>query len=60
MDKEQVRKKVADLVAKYDQVIKLKKEKTYSEEDTINGFILPLFQTLGWEIFDKEEVSSIS
>ncbi len=58
MEKEKAKQKITDLVAKYDEVAKGKKEKSYSEEDTINGFILPLFQSLGWDVFEKDEVSS--
>jgi adenine-specific DNA-methyltransferase len=58
MDKESVKKRIQELVDKYEAVKKDGKLKTYSEEDTIQGFILPLFEILGWNIRDKNEVSS--
>lgn len=58
MNKNLAKEGVSELVEKYKYVISLKKEKTYSEEDTINGFILPLFNILGWNTRDKDEVSS--
>ncbi len=58
MDKEFVKQKIQKLIDKYEVIKKDGKLKTYSEEDTIQGFILPLFETLGWDIRNKEEVSS--
>ncbi len=58
MDKEQARQKVSELVSDYEKVVKQKKEKSYSEEDTIKGFVLPLFDALGWDVYGKDEVSA--
>ena len=58
MDKELIKQKIQELVEKYEIVKKEGKLKTYSEEDTIQGFVLPLFEILGWNIRDKNEVSS--
>ncbi len=58
MDKEQARQKISELVNEYEKVAKLKKAKSYSEEDTIKGFILPLFHALGWDVYEKDEVSA--
>ena len=55
---EQVKKQINCLVEKYKVLKKESKLKTYSEEDTIQGFVLPLFEILGWDIRNKEEVSS--
>jgi len=57
MDKELIKNRIQELVEKYETVKKDGKLKTYSEEDTIQGFILPLFEILGWNIKDKNEVS---
>lgn len=58
MDKKIVTEKISELVKKYEKTKFENKLKTYSEEDTIQGFILPLFEALGWDIRNKEEVSS--
>jgi len=58
MEKEQIKEKIQKLVEKYKKTKTDNKLKTYSEEDTIQGFILPLFEILGWNIKNKEEVSS--
>ena len=58
MDKEAIKEKINKLVEKYETIKKDGKLKSYSEEDTIQGFVLPLFEILGWDIRDKEEVSS--
>lgn len=58
MDKELTKQHIQKLVEKYETIKKSGKLKTYSEEDTIQGFILPLFEVLGWDIRNKEEVSS--
>lgn len=57
-DKELIKKRVQELVDKYETIKKDGKLKSYSEEDTIQGFILPLFEILGWNIRDKNEISS--
>ncbi len=53
-----IKEQIKNLVEKYKSVKGSKETRTYSEEDTIQGFILPLFKALGWNIFNKEEVSS--
>ncbi len=58
MDKELIKNRIQELVDKYEAIKKDGKLKTYSEEDTIQGFILPLFEILGWDIRNKKEVSS--
>ena len=58
MDKELTKQNIQKLVEKYETIKKSGKLRTYSEEDTIQGFILPLFEMLGWDIRNKEEVSS--
>lgn len=58
MDKELIKQNIKKLVEKYETIKKDGKLRTYSEEDTIQGFILPLFELLGWNTRDKNEVSS--
>jgi len=58
MNRELVKQKIQKLVDKYETIKKGGKLKTYSEEDTIQGFILPLFEIFGWDTRNKEEVSS--
>lgn len=58
IDKELTKKRIQELVDKYEVAKKDGKLKNYSEEDTKKDFILPLFETLGWNISNKNEVSS--
>jgi len=58
MEKEQAKQRISDLVAKYNEIVSGKREKNYSEEDTIKDLILPLFEALGWDTYDKNEVSA--
>src|SRR3990167_2366306 len=58
MDKGLTKQNIKKLVDKYEVIKKDGRLRTYSEEDTIQGFILPLFEILGWDIRNKEEVSS--
>ncbi len=58
MDQEEAKKKVAQLVERYEQVLKAGKVKEYSEEETKKEFILPLFKALGWDVDSKDEVSA--
>lgn len=57
-DKNAVKEKIADLVGKYRQIKNMGMLRRYSEEETKKDFILPLFETLGWRVFDKREVSA--
>ncbi|MDP3725757.1 MAG: hypothetical protein Q8R36_00995, partial [bacterium] len=58
MTKTEAKKKIQDLVEKYESVKKTGQIRSYSEDDTITGFVLPLFTILGWDISNKEEVSA--
>lgn len=58
MSEAEAKRKIAELVGKYEQVKKSGQIKKYSEEDTKKGFIVPLFQALGWNFEDRDEVSS--
>ena len=57
MDKESVKIKIQELVEKYESEKRQNKLKSYSEQDTKNGFIEPLFKALGWNVSNKDEVS---
>ena len=58
MDKNQAKLAVQKLVEKYEEVLKSGKSKSYTEEDTKNGFIVPLFTALGWDMEDRNEVTA--
>lgn len=58
MDKEKAKQKIKELVEKYEQVVNSGKLNKYSEEETKKDFILPLFEILGWDVFNKNEVSA--
>lgn len=58
MQKEAAKKKIGELVEKYENVVKSGKLKQYTEEETKKDFILPLFEVLGWDVYNKNEVSA--
>lgn len=53
---EEAGKKISGLVAKY-QNLSDKERKDYTEADTRRNFVEPLFGALGWDIYNKAEVS---
>src|SRR3990167_7726147 len=54
----QTKEKIQLLVDKYEAVKKAGKIKSYTEEETKKDFILPLFEVLGWDTYNKSEVSA--
>jgi type I restriction-modification system DNA methylase subunit len=54
---DEARKKIKDLVAKYEAEKAAGKITKYSEEETKRGFIEPLFEALGWNFSSKEEIT---
>jgi hydroxymethylpyrimidine/phosphomethylpyrimidine kinase len=56
VDKENVKAKLAELVNRFEQIIKSEKEATFSEADVSSKFILPLLDTLGWDTKNIDEV----
>lgn len=58
MDKDIPKHKIQLLIAKYERAKANGILNKYSEEETKKDFILPLFEALGWEVFDKNEVSA--
>src|SRR3989344_9566253 len=55
---EEAKAKIVKLVEKYEAVQRSEKTRSYTEEETKKDFILPLFEALGWSIYDKKEVSA--
>ncbi len=58
MTQQEAKQKIQKLVDRYKEVVKSGQVKKYSEEETKKGFIEPLFEVLGWDISDKNEVSA--
>ena len=58
MYKEFAKQKIQKLVAKYEEILNSGKVKSYTEEETKKDFILPLFEALGWDVYEKSEVSA--
>jgi type I restriction-modification system DNA methylase subunit len=56
VDKENAKKKLTELVSRFEQVCSSGKEGTFSEADVSSKFILPLLDILGWNISDIDEV----
>ena len=57
-DSVDARERIAALVEKYKTEVSSGGIKKYTEEDIKKGFILPLFEALGWDTTDRGEVSS--
>ncbi|MDP3056983.1 MAG: N-6 DNA methylase [bacterium] len=55
---EQAKEKIKALVEKYEKIKSSGKLKSYTEEETKKDLILPLLEALGWNVFDKNEVSA--
>ena len=45
--------RVKELVSKYEQIKNSGEIKKYNEESTKKDFILPLFEALGWDVYNK-------
>ncbi len=56
MEKEQAKKKIRELIDKYEREKSAGKLKAYNEAETQSVFIDPLFQALGWEMSNRDEV----
>ena len=53
--------RIIELISKYDQIKKSGEIKKYNEETTKKDFILPLFEALGWNVYNKgNKDSSVS
>ena len=58
MNKTEIKTSIQALIDKYEKARQIGKIKNYTEEDTKKDFILPLFHLLGWDVHDRNEVSS--
>ncbi|MBU4368783.1 N-6 DNA methylase, partial [Patescibacteria group bacterium] len=58
MAQQQAREKIKALVEKYEEIQSSGKLKSYTEEETKKDLILPLIEALGWNVYDKNEVSA--
>lgn len=58
MKKGLAKEKILKLVHKYNEAVGSRRATRYTEEETKKDFILPLFEALGWNVFDKREVSA--
>ena len=58
MTQSEAREKIQSLVEKYDNNKIANKLKDFSEEDTKKDFILPLFEALGWDVSNRDEVTA--
>lgn len=58
MNKDKAKEEIKKIIAKYEQVKNSAKINSYTEEETKNAFIKPLFEALGWDFSEKEEVSA--
>ncbi len=56
MTKEEAKLKIIDLVKKF-HALEYNKVKGFNEAATKQGFIQPLFESLGWDFTDTDEVS---
>ena len=58
MNQEQAKIKIQGLISKYEAAKASGKIGKYTEEDTKKDFIAPLFEALGWNVFDRNEVTA--
>src|SRR3989344_599606 len=58
MTKDQAKVAIQKLIEKYQREQESGKIKKYTEEETKQGFILPLFEALGWAVYDRNEVTA--
>ena len=58
MDKKEAKNRIKALVEKYEQEKVAGRLKKYTEQETKNVFIEPLFEALGWNFREKSEVSA--
>lgn len=56
MKKEEAKHKIAELVEKY-RALSAKEVRAFNEANTKQAFILPMFEALGWDIYDTAEVA---
>ncbi len=52
--KEQSKEEISKLIEKYERIQTEGKIKRYNEETTKKDFILPLFEALGWDVYNKK------
>ena len=45
--------RIVELISKYEQIKKSGEIKKYNEESTKKDFILPLFEALGWNVYNR-------
>ncbi|MBU4284851.1 N-6 DNA methylase [Patescibacteria group bacterium] len=57
MIKREAKEKIKQLIAKYEAEKITEKVLRYTEEETKRGFIEPLFETLGWDFSNREEIT---
>ncbi|MBI2028511.1 MAG: N-6 DNA methylase [Candidatus Levybacteria bacterium] len=54
----EAKEKIKELIGKYELAVVAGQIKKYTEEETKNSFIKPLFEALGWDFSEKNEVSA--
>ncbi|MDP3764568.1 MAG: N-6 DNA methylase [bacterium] len=50
--------KIEALIKKYEEAVSSGRVQAYTEQDTKHSFIAPLFEALGWDITNRNEVSA--
>jgi len=45
--------RIKELISKYEQIKNSGEVKKYNEESTKKDFILPLFEALGWNVYNR-------
>jgi len=57
MDKDKAKKQIQELIDQYNELAEKNQIKRYNEETTKKDFILPLFEALGWNVYNKRNKS---
>lgn len=58
MDQENAKQLITTLIERYEKAKAADEIGRYTEEETKKGFIEPLFSALGWEIFNRRQVTA--
>lgn len=58
MTQSEAKRKIQEIISKYEQVKLSGRIRDYSEEDTKKDFISPMFSALGWNMEDRNEVTA--
>ncbi|KEQ56787.1 putative type I restriction enzyme MjaXP M protein [Marine Group I thaumarchaeote SCGC RSA3] len=60
IDLDKMKKEIQELIDKYERFTKSGKIDSLKEEETKKDFIIPLFEILGWDVYNKKSDNEVS